>query len=199
MSNLIEAASVVLARRPGSEELFLVQRAENLRFFGGFCAFPGGKVGPSEVSLASRFRGTERLVDRFQEPLHRERLADVVDDPEVLGVRLVPAPLVGGNHDDRRSVGLAAEVFEYRVAAHPRHHHVEDHQVWLLVVDRLFALVPVVGLDDLVPLPLQDGPQPVHQFAVIVHHQYHLLLGHDRPSCISLNDNSRRAGSQGSV
>lgn len=52
MSKPIPAASVVLARAPGSPELLLVQRAENLRFFGGFCAFPGGKVSTADAELA---------------------------------------------------------------------------------------------------------------------------------------------------
>jgi ribonuclease/clavin/mitogillin len=38
------AASVVLARGPGSTEVFVVARAAALRFLGGFLAFPGGKV-----------------------------------------------------------------------------------------------------------------------------------------------------------
>jgi ribonuclease/clavin/mitogillin len=38
------AASVLLARSKGSPEVFLIKRGEHLRFFGGFWAFPGGKV-----------------------------------------------------------------------------------------------------------------------------------------------------------
>jgi glyoxylase-like metal-dependent hydrolase (beta-lactamase superfamily II)/8-oxo-dGTP pyrophosphatase MutT (NUDIX family) len=53
MSNISAAASVVLARTPGSRELFLVRRADNLRFFGGFHAFPGGKAGPPDAELAA--------------------------------------------------------------------------------------------------------------------------------------------------
>jgi glyoxylase-like metal-dependent hydrolase (beta-lactamase superfamily II)/8-oxo-dGTP pyrophosphatase MutT (NUDIX family) len=44
MSAVPEAASVVLARGPGSDEAFVVRRADALRFFGGFVAFPGGRV-----------------------------------------------------------------------------------------------------------------------------------------------------------
>jgi glyoxylase-like metal-dependent hydrolase (beta-lactamase superfamily II)/8-oxo-dGTP pyrophosphatase MutT (NUDIX family) len=39
-----QAASVLLARGPGSDEVFVVRRAESLRFMGGFIAFPGGKA-----------------------------------------------------------------------------------------------------------------------------------------------------------
>ena len=44
MDRITPAASVLLNREPGSQEVFLVKRGENLRFFGGFWAFPGGKV-----------------------------------------------------------------------------------------------------------------------------------------------------------
>ena len=51
------AASVVLARSPGSCELFVVRRAENLRFLGGFTAFPGGKVAVEDAALAESIPG----------------------------------------------------------------------------------------------------------------------------------------------
>ena len=46
------AATVLLARGPGSPECFVVRRAETLRFMGGFQAFPGGRVLPSDADLA---------------------------------------------------------------------------------------------------------------------------------------------------
>jgi endoribonuclease LACTB2 len=49
---LTEAASVLLARGPGSPEVYAVRRASALRFFGDFIAFPGGKVAPEDASLA---------------------------------------------------------------------------------------------------------------------------------------------------
>jgi glyoxylase-like metal-dependent hydrolase (beta-lactamase superfamily II)/8-oxo-dGTP pyrophosphatase MutT (NUDIX family) len=55
------AASVVLARGTDSSELYLVQRADNLRFFGGFVAFPGGKVSPQDYQLAGQFPGLTAL------------------------------------------------------------------------------------------------------------------------------------------
>src|SRR5262249_40614796 len=47
-----EAASVLLARGPGSPEVFVVRRSESLRFFGGFIAFPGGKLHPEDGEVA---------------------------------------------------------------------------------------------------------------------------------------------------
>jgi ribonuclease/clavin/mitogillin len=57
-SKVPQAASVLLARRRGSREVFVVARAAALRFLGGFLAFPGGKVHSSDHELA---RGTPGL------------------------------------------------------------------------------------------------------------------------------------------
>jgi glyoxylase-like metal-dependent hydrolase (beta-lactamase superfamily II)/8-oxo-dGTP pyrophosphatase MutT (NUDIX family) len=51
--NLIAAASVLLSRGPDSSELFFVRRSEKLRFFGGFHAFPGGKLHPDDFAVGS--------------------------------------------------------------------------------------------------------------------------------------------------
>ena len=48
MERITPAASVLLARAPGSREVFLIKRGQDLRFFGAFWAFPGGKVAPDD-------------------------------------------------------------------------------------------------------------------------------------------------------
>jgi glyoxylase-like metal-dependent hydrolase (beta-lactamase superfamily II)/8-oxo-dGTP pyrophosphatase MutT (NUDIX family) len=53
MSNITAASSVLLARGPQSSEVFVVLRAETLRAFGGFHAFPGGKVSSTDAKLAA--------------------------------------------------------------------------------------------------------------------------------------------------
>lgn len=52
MSAIPQAASVLLARQRGSQEVFVVARALELRFLGGFLAFPGGKVHSGDCELA---------------------------------------------------------------------------------------------------------------------------------------------------
>jgi ribonuclease/clavin/mitogillin len=52
VSAIPQAASVLLARGPGSPEVFVVARAAMLRFLGGFLAFPGGKVHSNDHDLA---------------------------------------------------------------------------------------------------------------------------------------------------
>ncbi len=49
---VFRAATVLLARGPGSPEVYVVRRAETLRFMGGFQAFPGGRVLASDADLA---------------------------------------------------------------------------------------------------------------------------------------------------
>src|SRR5262249_32234321 len=63
----MKAASVLLAR--GSAELFVVRRAENLRFFGGFFVFPGGKVAPGDrhIPLSATDDLDERRVTAARE------------------------------------------------------------------------------------------------------------------------------------
>jgi len=49
LSSIAQAASVLLAAAPRSPELLIVRRAASLRFFGGFLAFPGGRVSPLDA------------------------------------------------------------------------------------------------------------------------------------------------------
>jgi glyoxylase-like metal-dependent hydrolase (beta-lactamase superfamily II)/8-oxo-dGTP pyrophosphatase MutT (NUDIX family) len=67
-SDIAEAASVLLARGPGSSEVFLVCRSPKLRFLGGFCAFPGGRVHADDAGLAAAVPGlTPRHVAAVRE------------------------------------------------------------------------------------------------------------------------------------
>jgi glyoxylase-like metal-dependent hydrolase (beta-lactamase superfamily II)/8-oxo-dGTP pyrophosphatase MutT (NUDIX family) len=52
VSQITEAASVVLAHSPDSAEVLVVRRSDSLRFFGGYHAFPGGKVSAEDTSIA---------------------------------------------------------------------------------------------------------------------------------------------------
>src|SRR5262249_5303968 len=54
-----EASSVLLARGPGADEVFLVRRGEVLRFFGGFWAFPGGKVDSRDAAVPVQPGGSD--------------------------------------------------------------------------------------------------------------------------------------------
>jgi ribonuclease/clavin/mitogillin len=65
VSQIAKAASVLLAK--GSSDLFIVRRAANLRFFGGFLAFPGGKVAPSdgEIPVTALEANSDFSSDRY--------------------------------------------------------------------------------------------------------------------------------------
>lgn len=63
MSQIIKAASVLLARGSGPAELYIIRRAEGLRFFGGFMAFPGGKFHAADRDLLTA--PAESLQDRY--------------------------------------------------------------------------------------------------------------------------------------
>ena len=53
MSVITPAASVLLARGPGSREIFAILRSRQLKFFGGFWAFPGGKLTNVEATTGT--------------------------------------------------------------------------------------------------------------------------------------------------
>jgi len=68
VSDIIEASSIVLARGPRSPEVYLVCRSPQLRFMGGFHAFPGGKVNPEDHHIAQSIPGlTTRHVAAIRE------------------------------------------------------------------------------------------------------------------------------------
>ena len=64
--NIVPAASVLLTRGPESPLVYLVHRSPQLRFFGDFWAFPGGKLCPEDNVLAERLfpQSDPRLVAR---------------------------------------------------------------------------------------------------------------------------------------
>jgi ribonuclease/clavin/mitogillin len=64
---ITEASSVLLSRGPGSPELYLVRRAESLRFFGGYYAFPGGKVAPADHGALIDVRRLAAARELFEE------------------------------------------------------------------------------------------------------------------------------------
>jgi glyoxylase-like metal-dependent hydrolase (beta-lactamase superfamily II)/8-oxo-dGTP pyrophosphatase MutT (NUDIX family) len=103
VERITPAASVLLARQPGSHEVFLVKRGRDLRFFGGFWAFPGGKVAADDdpafykQSAAARelFEETGTLLARRADGcyptsgseldhLRRELLADKIPFAKIL-------------------------------------------------------------------------------------------------------------------
>ncbi len=112
----LPAASVLLARGPGSHEVFTVRRAEGLRFMGGFWAFPGGKVHSSDpdprgaaarelfeetgVLVARRENGTFPASDAGLEEARRALLADSLTWADLLAARGLSV-----RREDFRNVG----------------------------------------------------------------------------------------------
>jgi glyoxylase-like metal-dependent hydrolase (beta-lactamase superfamily II)/8-oxo-dGTP pyrophosphatase MutT (NUDIX family) len=54
VNSITKAASVLLMRGSDAPELFLVRRSERLRFLGGFCALPGGKIAKHDADVPIR-------------------------------------------------------------------------------------------------------------------------------------------------
>jgi glyoxylase-like metal-dependent hydrolase (beta-lactamase superfamily II)/8-oxo-dGTP pyrophosphatase MutT (NUDIX family) len=68
VSTIAQAASVLLARGPGSSQVFIVRRAPQQRFFGGFLVFPGGTVAPEDASPLSPEKGSDPRKSRGLTP-----------------------------------------------------------------------------------------------------------------------------------
>jgi glyoxylase-like metal-dependent hydrolase (beta-lactamase superfamily II)/8-oxo-dGTP pyrophosphatase MutT (NUDIX family) len=86
---------VLLARERGSQEVFIVARAPALRFLGGFLAFPGGKVHPSDHDLAQHTSGltsqhvaaVRELFEEIGVLLARDAAGDYLPEGELLRLR----------------------------------------------------------------------------------------------------------------
>jgi 8-oxo-dGTP pyrophosphatase MutT (NUDIX family) len=111
VTDITEAASVLLARGPGSAEVFAVHRSPALRFFGGFHAFPGGKVHADDPATAARF-----LADPGEaaSPLDVRRATVARELFEECGVLLARRP--DGSFPAAGLAPLRRELVEDRVA-----------------------------------------------------------------------------------
>jgi glyoxylase-like metal-dependent hydrolase (beta-lactamase superfamily II)/8-oxo-dGTP pyrophosphatase MutT (NUDIX family) len=69
VSVITPAASVLLTRGPGSRELFAILRGQHLKFFGGFWAFPGGKLSAEDTEAIDHLeaRRTAACRELFEE------------------------------------------------------------------------------------------------------------------------------------
>lgn len=69
----MQAASVILARGLADREIFVVRRSASLKFFGGYHAFPGGKVSPADAAIPihgvhdADARGVAAIRELFEE------------------------------------------------------------------------------------------------------------------------------------
>jgi glyoxylase-like metal-dependent hydrolase (beta-lactamase superfamily II)/8-oxo-dGTP pyrophosphatase MutT (NUDIX family) len=64
VSVITPAASVLLSRGPGSREIYAILRGQQLKFFGGFWAFPGGKLTNLEAGAADPLDARRRAACR---------------------------------------------------------------------------------------------------------------------------------------
>ena len=74
-------------------------------------------------------------------------------------------------------------MLEHRVAAHARHHHVEDDEVGVVLVDQALALLAVAGLEHAIALPLEHDAQPVAQFGVVIDDENGFAVRHEGILC----------------
>lgn len=82
------AASVLLSRGPGSREVYAILRGRQLRFFGGFWAFPGGKLAEQDLHAAAgdllharRLAACRELFEETGVLIARDSAGNLLADP----------------------------------------------------------------------------------------------------------------------
>jgi glyoxylase-like metal-dependent hydrolase (beta-lactamase superfamily II)/8-oxo-dGTP pyrophosphatase MutT (NUDIX family) len=108
VSDITAAASVLLARGPQSSEVFVVRRSETLRAFGGFHAFPGGKVTRADAELAAHLGDAS--------PCAAQRVAAVRELFEETGVLVARRPDNSFPAPDPELTRLRSELLADRLA-----------------------------------------------------------------------------------
>ena len=131
-----------------------------------------------------------RVVEAVVEVLHPQQRADPGDqldpldrlDDEVVRTNLQAADAVGdlaesGDHDDRQQLALRRllQALADLVAVHPRHHHVQQHQVRRFLVDLLQRFDAVGGSDDAAVDVRQAAFDQLQVQRVVVDDQHHRL------------------------
>ena len=107
--------------------------------------------------------------------LDPERLDDEVVGAQLQAQHAIDLLGLGADEDDRHVRVAGADLAADVVAARPRHHDVQQHEVRRFGLEARQRLAPVVGGDGVVAFVRQDGGQPVADVAVV--------LGDAAPSC----------------
>ena len=85
------------------------------------------------------------MLERLPEPLAAERLEQVVERVHLERPQRVL--VVGGDEDDRRHA-FGADGLNHAERVEPGHLHVEEHEVWRVVLNRRHGLRAVAALGD---------------------------------------------------
>jgi ribonuclease/clavin/mitogillin len=120
---IIPAASVLLSRGPASREIFTVQRGRQLRFFGGFWAFPGGKLDSADAPGAD---------SAAPAALRRAACRELFEETGLLIARRPDGRVVDGSDataDARRAVLAGSLPFAQFLAERGLQVHADDFRI----------------------------------------------------------------------
>src|SRR5690606_19452903 len=103
--------------------------------------------------------GVDVRTDCSEQFFPREWLGEVLLRADDSAARLVEQAVLGGQHDDRRRLEFLVALDERAglVAVEPRHHDVDEDDLWLLVGDLGQRLEAITGRHDLAALALEQG------------------------------------------
>src|SRR2546421_2079068 len=106
-----------------------------------------------------------------QQLRERERLDQVVVGAGVQAADPVTDRIPGGEHQDRYPAAARPQRAAHLYPVHPRHHHVEQHRVVVVVAGAEQRFLAVVGDVDGVPFALQAATQRPDQLDLVVYDQ----------------------------
>ena len=139
----------------------------------------------AEVAGAAPLDVAPGVLQRLLEAVAAERLQQVVEGVDLEGLEGV---LVVGGHEDHRRHLLGADLLDHAEAVAGRHLHVEEHQIGLLVLDRVDRLLAVGALADQLDVLflLQQADDALARHRLVVH-DHRPDLGHATPSIASVS------------
>src|ERR1700676_1721030 len=105
-----------------------------------------------------------------QQLLDAKRFDDVIIRSRIQRQHLVPLRIPHRQHDDRRA-RPAPDLPARLDAPHPRHVHVQQHQIRLCLARNLDAFFPILRLDNHVPLARERRPQHPPDLRFVIDHQ----------------------------
>ncbi len=131
---------------------------------------------------ACRLPSAEHAGGSGQEVIDVERLAQVVDHPELQGFDRALDRRVSGHQQDVGTAGRCRDAIEFADEFDPRHfgHHVvHDEQVERLLGQEVHRLPGTRALHDLVSFLLQRSPEQPNDFLFVIGDQDPTALRHD--------------------
>ena len=129
-----------------------------------------GIAGPRHLVPGVPQRGTDPR-QQFSAP---KRLCDIVIRPQIEGLDLIPLPGPGRDYHNGRCTPAPNAADDVH-PIHIRQSQIQQDQVRTIGVQHLTGLCSRIGLDHVITIGREHGPQKVADALLILDHQYFIL------------------------